>query len=136
MRDYLYCNSIRTFQSIRFRACRKKISATNPTQTTQELAFQSIKIEEKEFPESVPYPKQQQEDDTLTGDQTKLIQAGKDGQKIMIYNVTYDKGKEISRILKSEKVTVEPVPEITAVGKRRPTPILKKLRRKVSLLYV
>lgn len=46
----------------------------------------------------------------------KVIQKGKIGQKVIISNVVYENGKEISRNLVSEKFKSQPVKEIIALG--------------------
>lgn len=56
------------------------------------------------------------ETSNLPKDETRIAVQGVDGAKIEIYTVTYKNGVETSRNLKSEKVTQEPVTEITEVG--------------------
>ena len=46
----------------------------------------------------------------------KVIQKGKEGQKIITSSVVYENGKEISRKLVSEKLESSPVKEIIALG--------------------
>jgi uncharacterized protein YabE (DUF348 family) len=46
----------------------------------------------------------------------KVIQKGKLGEKVIISNVVYENGKEVSRNLVSEELKSEPVKEIIALG--------------------
>jgi len=51
--------------------------------------------------------------------ETKIIKQGKPGLVVKQYKVIYKNGKEISRSLLSEKVTVKPVAKVVEVGTRR-----------------
>lgn len=59
-----------------------------------------------------------------TADTSKLEVAGKNGTKRITYSVTYEDGKEVSRKVIKEEITVKPVDEIIHIssGKPEPTP--------------
>ena len=65
--------------------------------------------------ESVPYETIRKEDPTLSDDQVRLVQAGVDGERTILTEVTTVDGKE-ARQVKSNTVTLAPVSEIIAVG--------------------
>lgn len=60
--------------------------------------------------------KKLKENPELKKGETKVIQKGENGEKTVKYKVTYNNGKEVSREKISEKITKEPVKEITEVG--------------------
>lgn len=69
--------------------------------------------------EIIPFDKQTVEDPNMLQGQTDIQQEGIDGEKTITYLVTrwvHKDQSEISRVLVGEEVTVEPVPEITAIG--------------------
>lgn len=76
------------------------------------------KIETKEVEEKQPiaFSKERKEDPSIPSSKTSITQAGKNGEKIIYYEVAYSDGKETSRVIKREVITVEPVTEITTVG--------------------
>lgn len=80
--------------------------------------LEAIKTEDITVTEPVAYPKERRHDPALPEHQSKIIQAGKNGEMTVVYTLTYDKGKEVSRAIKSKVVTVKPTAEITAVGTR------------------
>lgn len=92
------------------------VSSVDLLQQPQTGQPQPIEIKEIETVESIPYPVEQRDDPALKAGQIQLVQAGKNGIRTLIFTVTYANGEETSRTLKSEKVTVEPIPEITAIG--------------------
>lgn len=85
------------------------------TQSTQPET-ETIKTEDITVIEPVAFTKENRDDPTVLAGQSKIVQIGKTGQKSVTYQIAYDKGQEISRTLKSQKVTVKPVAEITANG--------------------
>ena len=73
--------------------------------------------------ESVPYETIRKEDSTLSDDQVRLVQAGVDGERTILTEVTTPNGKE-SRKLISNEITRAPVSEIILVGtKKEPLPV-------------
>lgn len=64
----------------------------------------------------IPFKSSQVDDTTLAFGTKKTKVAGVNGEKQTIYDVTYSDGLEISRKLKSENVTVNPVDEVILNG--------------------
>lgn len=89
--------------------------ATQQSQSTH-MVTPSPKTSEVTVTESIPYTSQTQNDASLPQGQTKVIQAGVNGSKQVVYTVTTVDGKETSRTEKSETTTAQPVAQITAVG--------------------
>lgn len=58
---------------------------------------------------------------TLEKGKTKTITEGKNGTKEVTYLITYTDGKETSKVKKGEKVTVQPIDKVIAVGTKEVT---------------
>lgn len=56
------------------------------------------------------------DDSNLAKGKTKVMVAGKNGEKVITYKVTYVDGKEISRKKVSEKVTRKSITKVVSVG--------------------
>lgn len=67
---------------------------------------------------SVPIPCQTvyQDDATLPVGTEKVLTEGVDGQKQCMASVLYENGEEVSRVIMSETLTIEPVDQVIAVG--------------------
>jgi hypothetical protein len=76
------------------------------------------KITTKQVAETqvIEYHSVEQNDENLEKGKTQVISQGANGQKNIIYKVTYADGAEITREKISEVVTVQPVNKITKIG--------------------
>lgn len=72
-------------------------------------------VEETET-KSVSFTKVAKEDKTLPKGETRVSVAGVDGVRTIVYTVTLTNGKETKRVVKSDKITKQPVQEVTLVG--------------------
>jgi hypothetical protein len=81
---------------------------------------QEVKVQTKteQVPETVdiPFETETKDDSSLTKGTTKTQREGSNGKKEIIYSVTYQDGKEISRVKVSEKTVLEPVSKIVLNG--------------------
>lgn len=91
-----------------------------PLNQSQNADQEPIKTEDIQVIEIIAYSKQWQDDPLLPVKQTRILQPGKDGEKQLIYTVTYKGSEEVSRVLKEERVLTEPAAEVTAVGSQPP----------------
>lgn len=76
------------------------------------------KVEKKEETRvaTIPFTEKTIEDNTLLKGETKVSKEGADGEKQVVWEVTYTNGKETSRKIKSEKVIKPAVDKIIAIG--------------------
>ena len=75
---------------------------------------------------SIPFATQTKPDASLYVGTKKVVQQGKNGTRVRTYQVVYADGKQTSKTLVSDVVTVQPVPQIVAVGtKPKPKPVPK-----------
>lgn len=86
-------------------AARKKAEEANK-ETTKEVTVT----------EPVPFDSETKSDNALAKDTQKVVQDGVDGEKAVVYVVTYKSDQEVKREKKSETVTKPAVPKITAIG--------------------
>lgn len=66
--------------------------------------------------ETIDYKTIKKDDPNLEKGNRRIEQAGKKGEKHLIYDVTRENGVEISRVLLSSEVVTEPVNEIVYIG--------------------
>ena len=79
-------------------------------------------VESVSYTESVAPSVEEVEDDSMYEGETKVLQAGVNGQNLVSADVTYLNGTEESRTITSTTVVSEPVTKVVAVGtKERPT---------------
>ncbi|WEV67507.1 G5 domain-containing protein [Bifidobacterium sp. ESL0769] len=71
---------------------------------------------------AVAFPTRTVVDPSLQPGQTQIRQAGQNGNKQQVYDVTYVDGQAESSSLKSEAISQAPVEEIVAVGPAAPAP--------------
>lgn len=79
-------------------------------------------VESVSYTESVAPPVEEVADDSMYEGDTKVLQAGVNGENLVTADVTYLNGTEESRNITSTTVVSEPVTKVVAVGtKERPT---------------
>lgn len=79
---------------------RETVITTSEESKTEVVAFSSTKVT----------------DHTLPMGEEKITQVGVNGERTIVYTVTYTDGKETSRLVKSDAVTTEPTAETISVG--------------------
>lgn len=65
---------------------------------------------------TISYQFEEQNDSTLDKGLTKIKQTGKDGQRKIVVEITYNNNKEINRKTISDTVVTEPINEVILVG--------------------
>jgi len=81
-----------------------------------ELTVSSIIQKEQTYTGTVPYETVYRDDATLPAGETVLITEGVNGTSTCTALVTYINGEETERTILSEKVTIQPVSEVIAMG--------------------
>ncbi|GAB3631881.1 hypothetical protein GCM10027421_12340 [Microbacterium shaanxiense] len=79
-------------------------------------------FEEVEESTTIPFERSAADDPNIDVGQVLVTTAGVDGTKVTTYRVKYVDGKEVSREVANELVTVAPVNEVTSTGTRQPPP--------------
>ncbi len=90
--------------------------ATDAVKTGDVIEIHRTTFEEVVEKEKIPYEKEKAYSANMYEGQSKVTQEGVNGRKEVTYKVTYADGKETAREVISEKVTREPVNEITTYG--------------------
>lgn len=110
-----------------------KITLTNGVETGREVISEEItkqavtqivdigskdKIEvtEEVQTENIPFEVSEIKNDDLLKGESKIVQIGVNGEKVITYQITTTNGKETSREILNEKVTKTPVEQIVEVG--------------------
>ena len=81
-----------------------------------ELTVSSFIQKEQVYTGTVPYETVYREDATLPAGETALVTEGVNGTSTCTALVTYINGAETDRTLLSEKVTIQPISEVIAIG--------------------
>lgn len=66
--------------------------------------------------QAIPFEAQTVDDNTIEYGQTVVRTAGVKGEKTLKYEVTYENDKVVSKELKSEEITIQPITKIIARG--------------------
>ncbi len=66
--------------------------------------------------EEIPYDVVEQSDRKLNEGETKVVQAGVDGQRESVFSIVYEDGKPVSRTFLQERIVSNPIDRIVAFG--------------------
>ena len=89
-----------------------KVAVENPPAQSQPKITKKIATETK----PVPFASTTVNDASLAKGDTKITTAGVDGVETLTYTVIYTNGVQASKTLASDKVTTQPVAQVTSVG--------------------
>ena len=67
----------------------------------------------------IPFTEKTEEDTSMEPGESKVVQEGENGRKVLRYAVQFKDGVEVSRELISEEITKAPVEKITKVGSKK-----------------
>lgn len=84
-----------------------------PAENTAKTAIETKEVTETEV---MPFGEETKDDTALASGSSKVVQAGVNGEKTIVYEVTYENGQEKSKKVKAETVTKAPVNKVTATG--------------------
>ena len=104
---------------------REKVSekiTKEPVKEITEVGTLEITTKEEKKTETIAFEKETRETKDLEEGKTRVVQKGVNGIKEITYKVTYENGKEVKREKVSEKITKEPVKEITEIGTKKVVP--------------
>ena len=88
-----------------------------------EIILKRVKVEKVTEIEEIPYKTENVSSSSMDKGTSKVTRAGVNGQKEVVYEVTYVDGVEESRVKVDEKILKEPVNQIVTVGtKAKPKP--------------
>jgi murein DD-endopeptidase MepM/ murein hydrolase activator NlpD len=78
-------------------------------------------VEELTVHEKIPFTTQYTSDSSMYTNQTRVVQAGAQGERLVTYQLTRENGREIDRRILQSDILKEPVAQVVARGtKRRP----------------
>lgn len=108
-------------QGIEFNEGMDEISPALNTTIESDLKISLVKVEVKKEKEiqDINYDVVVEEDSNLDSGLEEIKQDGITGEKEVVYEVVYKNGKQVSKSVKSTKVTKEPVNKIVAQGTRK-----------------
>jgi len=98
------------------KAQQLKQQELNHLQQVQSVHQPKVETKQVTTTQTIAFDQQEQDDPTLAQGQTKITQAGVNGEETTTYSVTYTDGKETDRQKISDVTTKEPVSQITTQG--------------------
>jgi len=82
--------------------------------SVEKTSFSGTRIETET--QTIPYETQTVDDNTIEYGDSKVRTAGVNGEKTLKYEVTYENDEVVSKELKSEEITTQPITEVIARG--------------------
>lgn len=97
---------------------KDKIQPALETKLYTGLNINIIRVEQKKLvsSSSIDFGTEVQSDTSMPNTETRIVRDGESGKKACTYEVTYENGIEVSRVLISEAVTKNPINKIVAKG--------------------
>lgn len=94
----------------------KEETESKAREKAQQEAKNKITIKEVVETEVIPFTEETKQDASLPKGQTRLVSSGENGEKRLIYEVTYKGNKEQNKVLKKQETSKPPVNKVTAIG--------------------
>ena len=82
----------------------------------QVIVINRVETKENEVIEKIAFNEIVVDDYKTKVGETRIISEGVEGEKKIIYTITYEDGNEISRVITSEEIIVEPTDKVVAQG--------------------
>lgn len=88
-------------------------------ESDMEIVIRRVEIKEETVTETIEYDTETEKSSSLASGKTEVKQEGVDGEKDVVYKITYVDGEEEGREIISETVTKEPVAKIIVKGTKK-----------------
>ena len=99
----------------------------------QVIVINRVETKENEVIEKIAFNEIVVDDYTTKVGETRIISEGVEGEKKIIYTITYEDCNEISRVITSEEIIVEPTDKVVAQGIFDPSSLTVCVNRKSTL---
>lgn len=99
----------------------------------QVIVINRVATKENEVIEKIAFNEIVVDDYKTKVGETRIISEGVEGEKKIIYTITYEDGNEISRVITSEEIIVEPTDKVVAQGIFDPSSLTVCVNRKSTL---
>ena len=99
----------------------------------QVIVINGVETKENEVIEKIAFNEIVVDDYKTKVGETRIISEGVEGEKKIIYTITYEDGNEISRVITSEEIIVEPTDKVVAQGIFDPSSLTVCVNRKSTL---
>lgn len=93
-----------------------------PLKNGMKIVVKRVEFKEEKKTEEIDFETEKEYSDLMNEGESEVTQKGEKGEKEVVYTVKYVDGKEESREKKSEKITKNPVNEITTYGTKSNSP--------------
>lgn len=95
---------------------KTSLNLSAPPTNNEEIIVTRINVEEKAEEEKIDFKTIQKTDSKLGWREKKIEQKGEEGTREILWKITYENSKEISRVALSKKITKEPLEQIETQG--------------------
>lgn len=99
----------------------------------QVIVINRVETKDNEVIEKIAFNEIVVDDYKTKVGETRIISEGVEGEKKIIYTITYEDGNEISRVITSEEIIVEPTDKVVAQGIFDPSSLTVCVNRKSTL---
>ncbi|WP_195953286.1 D-alanyl-D-alanine carboxypeptidase family protein [Clostridium saudiense] len=99
----------------------------------QVIVINRVETKENEVIEKIAFNEIVVDDYKTKVGETRIISEGVEGEKKITYTITYEDGNEISRVITSEEIIVEPTDKVVAQGIFDPSSLTVCVNRKSTL---
>lgn len=99
----------------------------------QVIVINRVETKENEVIEKIAFNEIVVDDYKTKVGETRIISEGVEGEKKIIYTITYEDGNEISRVITSEEIIVDPTDKVVAQGIFDPSSLTVCVNRKSTL---
>lgn len=99
----------------------------------QVIVINRVETKENEVIEKIAFNEIVVDDYKTKVGETRIISEGVEGEKKIIYTITYEDGNEISRVITSEEIIVEPTDKVVSQGIFDPSSLTVCVNRKSTL---
>ena len=91
---------------------------------TEDMTIEVIRVEKEVITEveAIDFKTVRQNDKNLEKGKSRVEQEGKNGEKQIVTEITYENGEEVERVIVSEEITKEPLNRVVKVGTKAPKP--------------
>lgn len=96
--------------------CDPSAQSQNISQTPQATQSPKIEVKTETKEEPISFESKEEQTNKLSKGKTQVKQEGKDGKRVITFEVTYSDGKEVSRKQVKEESVEQPQAKITLVG--------------------
>ena len=100
-------------------ATNQNVGQASAVDVSKQQPIETTEVKNESKTEFVPFESTTQNDSSLASGKTKVSTVGVNGERTIMYKVTYKDDKEVKREQVSDAITKQPISEVTTVGTKQ-----------------